>query len=169
MLSLTYDLWNAIIEDVTEEHAPIFEAMRTAADKIQVNRDLVEELKLKGVTEIMEGALAFLMTIELHDDGIGGFMISLIATESLDALEEIEDEVTESHGFTYSDIENFEAEHGLDLSEEVFKSMEEGYSITVRPGEEIAIFEMVVFDSEDIDDSINLGNAWPSEDIDSVN
>ena len=169
MLNLTYDLWNALIEDVVDEHAPLFEAMHSAADKLKLNRDLVEELKIKGFKEVKEGLLTFALMIELHEDRIGGFRISLITAEDLDLLEEAKVKVAEMHGFEYADIENFEVEHGLVMNEEIFSAMEDAYSISVQPGDDSVIFELVIFDSKDIDGNLSpVGDVWPS-DTDSMN
>lgn len=153
MYGLTYDLWNDVIDSVIEAHAPLFEAMRQAADGINLSRELVEELKLQGVKEIGVEPWRFLLKIELYSDEIEGFMVSLLAAEELETLELTKAEAAALHGISMEEIKGFEAEHGLDLDEEIIEGISEGYGIDVEIAENGILFELVVFDSEDIDNS----------------
>ncbi len=160
MYSLTYDLWNDIIDGVIEAHAPLFEAMRQTADRTHISGALVEELKLQGVKEIGEDPWRFLLKIELYGDEIEGFMISLLAAEELETLELMKAEVAMLHGVSPEELKGFEADHGLDLDEEIITGMEEGYGITAEVAENGILFELVIFDSEDIDNSQRGNHAW---------
>ena len=60
--------------------------------------------------DIVDENLHFLLAIELYDDEIGGFKISLMISESFDAFEEIKERAAASHDVTFEDIRNFEAE-----------------------------------------------------------
>lgn len=160
MYSLTYDRWTDLINDVIEMHAPLFEAMRQAAEKIPLSGTLVEELKLQGVKEIGENPWRLLLKIELYGDNIDGFMISLLAAEELSVFEQMKAEVAIAHGISLEEITVFEANHGLDLNEEIITGIEEGYGITTEIAENGILFELVIFDSEDIDNSRRDNHAW---------
>jgi hypothetical protein len=161
MYSLTYDLWNLIIEEAVDAYAPIFETMHNVADGIQLSRSLVEELKLKGIKGLTGENRQFLLTIEPHDDEIGGFKISLLTAESIDAFEKVNEEAVASQGFSLEDIKNFEAEHGLNMADEILDGIEAEFDVLAEKSEEGLIFELVVFDSEDIDNNSRMANgAW---------
>jgi hypothetical protein len=161
MYSLTYDLWNLIIEEAVDAYAPIFETMHNVADGIQLSRSLVEELKLKGIKGLTGENRQFLLTIEPHDDEIGGFKISLLTAESIDAFEKVNEEAVASQGFSLEDIKNFEAEHGLNMADEILDGIEAEFDVLAEKSEEGLIFELVVFDSEDIDNNNGMANrAW---------
>jgi len=160
MYNLTYDLWNDIIGGVIDAHSPLFEAMRQAANRIQISGALIEELKLQGVKEIGVDPWRFLLKIELYGDEIEGFMISLLAAEELVALELMKAEVAMLRGVSLEDLKGFEADHGLDLDEEIIEGMEEGYGITAEIADSGILFELVIFDSEDIDNSQMGSQAW---------
>lgn len=153
MYSLTYDLWNDIIDGVIEAHASLFEAMRQAADGINLSKELVEELKLQGVKEIDAEPWHFLLKIEQYNDEIEGFMISLLAAEELGTLELMKADVAAQRGVSMEEIISFEADHGLDFDEEIINGISEGYGIDAEIAENGVLFELVVFDSEDIDNS----------------
>jgi hypothetical protein len=160
MYSLTYDRWTDLIDDMIEAHAPLFEAMRQTADKIPLSGQLVEELKLQGVKEIGEVPWRLLLKIELYGDDIEGFMISLLAAEDLMIFEQTKAEVAMAHGISLEEINGFEADHGLDLDEEIITGIEEGYGITTEIAENGILFELVIFDSEDIDNSHRGNHDW---------
>jgi len=157
---LTYDLWNEIIEDAVDRHAPLFEAMHRAAEGIRLSKDLVEELKLRGAKEIEKDSWNFMLDIELYPDEIGGFSISLFSSEDLDAFRQIEAEAAENRGFTSEDIEGFEIEHGLEMDEEIFDGIGERFGITAEANEDDVVFELLLFDSRDIDNSKENEEAW---------
>jgi cupin superfamily acireductone dioxygenase involved in methionine salvage len=161
MFTLTYDLWNSIIEEVIDAYAPSFEAMQNMADSIQLSRSLVEELKLKGAKELAGDNRQFLLTIEPYDDEIGGFKILLVMAESVDAFEKIVADAIASQGFSWEDIVNFEAEHGLNLADEILNRIEEEHEVYAENSDVDLVFELAIFDSEDIDNNSRIGNgAW---------
>jgi hypothetical protein len=161
MHSLTYDLWNLIIEEAVNAHAPVFEAMQSAVDGIVLSKSLVEELKLNGIKELTGDNRLFLLTIEPHNDEIGGFKISLLMAESMDAFKKVNEDAVASQGFSLEDAKNFEAEHGLNMADEVLNGIEEEFDILAEKSEDGLIFELVVFDSDDIDNNMGIVNgAW---------
>ncbi len=160
MYNLTYDLWNDIISGVIDAHSPLFEAMRQAANRTQISGTLIEELKLQGIKEIGVEPWRFLLKIELYGDEIEGFMISLLAAEELVTLELMKAEVAMLRGVSPEDLKGFEADHGLDLDEEIIEGMEKGYGITAEIADNGILFELVIFDSEDIDNSQMGSQAW---------
>ena len=160
MYILTYDLWNTIVDEAVDAYSPLFEEMQRSADGIELSKSLVDKLKQEGALDVVDENRHFLLAIELYDDGIGGFKISLFISKSLDAFEEIKDRAAMAHDVTFEDIRNFEVEHGMDMAEEIVDGIEERYSVYAEEAGVDIVFELVVFDSEDID-SNNLDNeAW---------
>lgn len=159
MYALTYDLWNLIIEEVVDAYAPSFEAMENAADSIQLSKSLVEELKLKGAKELEGYDGQFLLDIKPHNDEIGGFKVVLIMAESIDEFEKIAEDAVKSQGFSWEDVVNFEAEHGLNLVDEILDRIEEEYAVFAENSYEDLVFELVIFDSEDIDNSSRMSSG----------
>jgi hypothetical protein len=161
LYSLTYDIWNAIIDEAIDAYSPLFEVMQRAADGIILSKSLVDKLKQEGFMDLVSENRQFLLAIELYDDLIGGFKISLMASESLDAFEEIKERSTAAHDVSFEDIRNFEAEHGLDMAEEIMDGIEKKYSDYVEETGEDIVFELVIFDSEDIDNNSRMTDeAW---------
>jgi hypothetical protein len=161
MYSLTYDLWNAVIDEAVDAYSSLFEAMQRAASSVSLSKSLVDELKRKGTIEIVNDTQRFLLAIELYDDGIGGFKISLMTSESIDAFQEIKERAAAVYEVALDDIRNFEVEHGLDMSDEILDMIVEKYSVNASEAGEDIVFELVVFDSEDIDNNSIMGNgAW---------
>jgi hypothetical protein len=156
--SITYDLWNDIIDDVIEAHAPLFEAMHKTADGIKLSRDLVSELKEKGLKEIYEDPWHFFLNIDIYRDGIGGFAISLMSAQTPEAFLQIKIDAMAARGISQDGIRGFEVEHGLDMDYEILRGMEESFGITAEQDENGILFELALFDSEDLDDS-GLGNG----------
>jgi hypothetical protein len=154
LYNLTYDLWNEIIDDVVIVHESLFEAMHQAADHLKLSKAFVEDLKRKGVMEIGEGIWNFLLKIEFIDDKIEGFRISLLAAESTEDFEEIKAKVAADQGFSLEEVEGFELEHGLELEEDIFEKMEASYGVIADVEEDEVIFELVIFDSQDLDNSL---------------
>jgi len=163
LYSLTYDLWNEIIDDVVIVHSPLFEAMHQAADQLTLSKAFVEDLKGKGMVEIGEEPWRFLLKIEIWEDKIEGFWISLLAAEKAEIFEEIKAEAAADHGFSWEAVQGFELEHGLELDEDIFGEMEESYRVTAKAAENEVIFELVVFDSQDLDNSRKSDEAWGEE------
>jgi hypothetical protein len=157
---LTYDLWNGIIENVIDIHATLFEAMHQAAEEIRLSKELVEELKLEGAKEIKKGSWNFTLALEPYADEIRGFSISLISSEDLGAFRQIKTEAAADRGFTSEDIECFEIEHGLEMDGEIFDSMGERFGISAETKDDEVVFELLLFDSQDIDNSIENEEAW---------
>ena len=158
MFTLTYDFWNSIIEEVVDAYATSLKAMQNVADSIQLSRYLVEELKSKGTKDLEGDNRQFLLTFEPYDDEIGGFKITLVMAESMDTFEKRVTDAVASHGFSWEDIKNFEAEHGMNLAYEILDRIEEEYAVYAENSEEDLVFELVIFDSEDIDYSSRMDN-----------
>jgi len=163
LYSLTYDLWNEIIDDVVIVHSPLFEAMHQAADKLTLSKAFVEDLKRKGMMEIEEETWRFLLQIEFWEDKIEGFWISLLAAEEAEMFEEIKAKAAADHGFSLEEVQGFELEHGLELDEEIFKEMEESWGVVAKAAENEVIFELVVFDSQDLDNLQKSDETWGDE------
>jgi len=158
---LTYELWNSIIEKAVDAYAPSFEAFQNMADSIQLSRKLVENLRINGSGDLEGYNRQFLLSIEPYDDEIGGFRIILSMVESIETFEKTVAGSVASQGFSWEDIVNFEAEHGLNLKDEILDKMEEEHSILAEDSGGDLIFELVIFDSEDIDNNSRMGNeAW---------
>jgi len=158
---LTYELWNSIIEKAVDAYAPSFEALQNMADSIQLSRKLVENLRINGSGDLEGYNRQFLLSIEPYDDEIGGFRIILSMVESIETFEKTVAGSVASQGFSWEDIVNFEAEHGLNLKDEILDKMEEEHSILAEDSGGDLIFELVIFDSEDIDNNSRMGNeAW---------
>ena len=87
MLSLTYDLWNEIIYDAVEAHAFLFDAMHQTADQLKLSKELVEDLKQNGMKDVGDDPWHFILEIDLLEDKIKGFTISLLAAESMELFE----------------------------------------------------------------------------------
>ncbi len=160
MYNLTYDLWKEIIDDVVIVHSSLFGAMHQAVDHIELSKAFVEELKRKGMMEIGEGPWNFLIEIEFVDDKIEGFRISLLAAESAEDFEEIKAKVAADKGFSLVEVEGFELEHGLELDEDIFEEMEASFGVTAKIEEDDVIFEIVIFDSQDLDNSLKSVEIW---------
>jgi hypothetical protein len=159
LYSLTYDLWNIIVDEAVDAYSPLFEEMQRTADGIILSKSLVDKLKQEGAIDIVDETRHFLLTIELYDDGIGGFKISLMISESLDAFEEIKEMAAAAHDVAFVDIRNFEAEHGMNMAEEILGGIEERYSVYAEETGVDIVFELVVFDSENIDSNNLMGNG----------
>ncbi|OPY48471.1 MAG: hypothetical protein A4E48_02775 [Methanosaeta sp. PtaU1.Bin060] len=160
---LTYDIWNEIIEEVIDCHAPLLDAMHRAAECIRLSKELVEELKIAGAMEFEMDSWSFTLALDLYADEIGGFCISLVSSEGLEAFWLIEAEAAADRGFASEDIEGFEIEHGLKLDEEIFDAIRERFGITAEAKDDEVIFELLLFDSQDIDNSIENEGAWDEE------
>jgi len=164
LFSLTYDLWKEIIEDIAQAHDSLFAAMHQAAEELQLSAALIDDLKKKRELTIANDPWELQLAIEFIDDKINGFTIFLVAKEPLEVLEEIKANIASDQGFSLEDIEGFELEHGLDMQEEIFVEIEESYGVTAEIRENVIIYELVVFDSQDIDNSLS-GNLAQDEDL----
>jgi hypothetical protein len=160
MYSLTYNLWLEIIEEVVEFHAPLFEAMHQTADSIETSKALVEDLKQKGSMEIDADPWAFSLRIGLLEDRIGGFRMALRAEEEAEIFEQVKAEAAAGRGFSLDDVEGFEIEHGLEMDGDIIDGMLESYGVEAEISGNAIIFKLVVFDSQDIDNSRESNEAW---------
>jgi hypothetical protein len=52
LYSLTYDIWNAIIDEAIDAYSPLFEVMQRAADGIILSKSLVDKLKQEGFMDL---------------------------------------------------------------------------------------------------------------------
>ena len=158
---LTYELWNSIIEKAMDAYAPSFDALENMADSIQLSRKLVENLRKNGSGDLEGYNRQFLLSIEPYDDEIGGFRIILAMAESIETFAKTVADSVASQGFSWEDIVNFEAEHGLNLKDEILDRIEEEHAILAEDSGGDLVFELVIFDSEDIDNNSRMGNeAW---------
>jgi len=155
LFSLTYDLWREIIEVIAQAHDSLFAAMHQTAEELQLSAALIDDLKKKRELTIANDPWELQLAIEFIEDEINGFTIFLVAKEPLEILEEIKANVASDQGFSLEDIEGFELEHGLDIQEEIFVEIEEIYGVTAEVRENVVIYELVIFDSQDIDNSLS--------------
>jgi hypothetical protein len=160
LFCLTYDLWKEIIEEIALAHDSLFAAMHQAAEELQFSLSLIDDLKRKRELEIANDTWKFRLMIDPIKDEIGGFIIYLAAIEQLEILEQIKANVASDHGFSLEDIEGFELEHGLDMQEEILVEMEDSYCIRAEVRENEVIYELVIFDSQDIDNSRYSDLMW---------
>lgn len=163
MFSLTYDLWKEIIEEIALAHDSLFAAMHHAAEELQLSTALIDDLKSKRELTIANDPWELRLTIEFIEDKINGFIIYLDAKEPLETLEEIKANVASDQGFSLEEIEGFELEHGLDMQEEIFVEMEESYGVRAEVRENEVIYELVIFDSQDIDNSLSSDLSWQED------
>ncbi|MCK9440726.1 MAG: hypothetical protein M0Q13_04810 [Methanothrix sp.] len=160
MFSLTYDLWKEIIEEIAQAHDSLFTAMHQAAEELQLSTALIDDLKSKRELTIANDPWELRLTIEFIEDEINGFIIYLDAKEPQETLEEIKANVASDNGFSLEEIEGFELEHGLDMQEEIFVEMEESYGVRAEVRENEVIYELVIFNSQDIDNSLSSDLSW---------
>ena len=163
MFSLTYDIWKEIIEEIALAHDSLFAAMLQAAEELQLSKALIDDLKSKRELTIANDPWELQLTIEFIEDEINGFIIYLEAKEPLEILGEIKANVASDHGFSLEEIEGFELENGLNMQEEIFEEMEESYGVRAEVRENAVIYELVIFDSQDIDDSRSSDLAWQED------
>lgn len=163
MYSLTYDLWKEMIDDVAFAHSPLFTNMHQAAEELEISRALIDDLKNKRDLMIADDPWHLRLQIEFIDDEIGGFRIYIAAAEDLDVFDVIKAKTAADHGISLEEIEGFELEHGLDMDEEIFEVMEDSYEIRADFLETEVLFRLVVFDSQDIDDSRQSNLAWQED------
>lgn len=163
MFGINYDLWKEIIDEIAVAHDSLFAAMHQAADNLELSTALIDELKSKRDLKIANDPWEFRLMIDFIEDKINGFIIYLATAEQLEIFEEIKADVASNHGFSLEEIEGFELEHGLDMQEEIFIEMEESYGIRSEVRESEVIYELVIFDSQDIDDSQSSDLAWQED------
>jgi hypothetical protein len=79
----------------------------------------------------------------------------------MDAFEEIKERAAAAYDITFEDIRNFAAEHGMNMAGEILNRIEERYSVYAGETDKKIVFELVVFDSENIDSNNLMGNeVW---------
>lgn len=159
MFALSYDLWREIVEDVVVSHQPLFEAMYQAADDIDLTAARIDELKSKEELNL-PGDWNFRLLIDFIKDEIEGFIIFLAAEEPQQLLEQAKSAAAEERGFSLEEMQAFEMEHGLNMQEEILVAMEETYGIQAEFGDDRLIYYLVLFDSQDIDDSGSSELVW---------
>jgi hypothetical protein len=149
-----------IIDEIALAHDSLFAAMHQAAEDLQLSAALIDDLKSKRELTIANDPWELRLMIEFIEDKINGFIVYLVAVEPLEILEEIKANVASLKGFSLEEIVGFELEHGLDMQEEIFVEMEESYAVTAEVRENEVIYELVIFDSQDIDNSRTGDLAW---------
>jgi len=159
LFALSYDLWREIVEDVVVSHQPLFEAMYQAADDIDLTAARIDELKSKEELNL-PGDWNFRLLIDFIKDEIEGFIIFLAAEEPQQLLEQAKSAAAEERGFSLEEMQAFEMEHGLNMQEEILVAMEETYGIQAEFGDDRLIYYLVLFDSQDIDDSGSSELVW---------
>jgi hypothetical protein len=102
----------------------------------------------------------FKLVIDFLQDEIEGFIIYLAAEESQELLAQLMADASEVRGFSLEEMQAFELDHGLNMQEEILLDMEETYGIQAEVGEDQLIYYLVLFDSQDIDDSQGSELAW---------
>ena len=163
MNSLNYDLWKEIIDDAAFEHSSLFAAMHQASEELKISRTLIDELKNKREIMIADDPWHLRLQIDFIEDKIGGFKIYIAASEEQDVFELIKAKAAADQGFSLEEMEGFELEHGLDMDEEIFEAIEDSYEIQAEFIDSEVVFELVVFDSQDIDDSRKSNLAWQED------
>ncbi|MGV8175036.1 MAG: hypothetical protein ACP5OU_04980 [Methanothrix sp.] len=162
MFNLTYDLWREIVEDIVISHQPLFEAMYLAADDLDLTAALIEELKKKEELDL-PGDCNFKLQIDFIQDEIEGFIIFLAAEEPQELFEQAKSAGAEERGFSLEEMQAFEMEHGLNMQEEILVAMEETYGVQAEFGDDRLIYYLVIFDSQDIDDSLTSELVWQED------
>jgi len=160
LFTLTYDLWEEIIDEIALAHDSLFAAMHQRAEDLQLSAALIDDLKSKKELTIANDPWELKLNLEFIEDKINGFIIWLAVDEPLEVLEEIKVNVASDHGFSLEEVVGFELEHGLDMQEEIFVEMEECYGVRAEAKENVVTYELVIFDSQDIDDSQSCDLAW---------
>ena len=163
MFGLTYDLWKEIIDEIALAHDSLFAAMHQAAEELQLSAALIDDLKSKRELKIANDPWELRLMIDFIEDKIEGFIIYLAAVEPLEILEQIKANVASDHGFSMEEIEGFELEHGLNMQEEIFAEMEASYGVRAEVSENEVVYELVIFDSQDIDNSRSSDLAWKED------
>ena len=162
MFALTYDLWREIVEDVVVSHQPLFEAMHQAADDLELTPALIEELK-REEEMALPGDEHFKLVIDFVHDEIEGFIIFLAAEVPQEFLAELMADAAEERGFPLEELQAFELEHDLNMRKKILVDMEETYGIQAEVGEDRLIYYLVLFDSQDIDDSMSSELIWQED------
>ena len=162
MFALTYDLWREIVEDVVVSHQPLFEAMHQAADDLELTAALIDELK-REEEMALPGDEHFKLVIDFVQDEIEGVIIFLAAEVPQEFLTELMVDAAEERGFPLEELQAFELEHDLNMRKKILVDMEETYGIQAEVGEDRLIYYLVLFDSQDIDDSMSSELIWQED------
>lgn len=84
-----------------------------------------------------------------------------MAAETSEIYQQAKVDAAIAQSASIDDLRGFEVEHGLDLNDDIFEAMEDSYDISVEVTTNGLLFELVVFDSDDIDDSGKGAESWP--------
>lgn len=163
MYEIGYELWQEMVEDIASEYAPLFSIMHETAREMPISRALIEDLKKNREIKISSDPWELWLQIDLIEDDICGFIIYLMACEERNVIEELMLNTAEDQGTSPEEIEAFEVEHGLDMLEDIFEEIRDGYDIQPEIRGDDIIFSLVVFDSQDIDDSKGNDVFWSDE------
>lgn len=163
MNDLTYELWRELIEYIASECEPLFSIMHEVAGELPLSRDLIDDLKKRNEITISDDPWKMQLQIDPIDDDIGGFRVYLMASIELDAMNELMKETEDDLGVSPEEIDAFEVEHGLDMLGDIFEEIRDKYQVQPEIQEGNIIFSLVVFDSQDIDDSKGNDIFWSDE------
>lgn len=164
MYEINYEIWKEMVEDIAFEYVPLFSIMHEVAKEMPLSRALVDDLKNTKELTISNDPWRMWLQIELIADNINGFIVYLMASEELNAFENLLSETAEDYGISLEDIDAFEIDHGLDMLGDVFEEIRDKYEIQPETRGSDIIFSLVIFDSQDIDDSKGNDIFW-SEDF----
>ncbi len=163
MSEIGYEMWQEMVGDAAIEYAPLFSFMHETAREMPVSRALIEDLKKNKEIKILSDPYELWLQIDLIEDDIGGFRIYLQASEERNTMEELMAKMAEYQGITQKEIEAYEVEHGLDMMGDIFEAIRDGYDIQPEIRGDDIIFSLVIFDSQDIDDSKGNDVYWSNE------
>jgi len=164
LFDLNFDLWKDIISDIASAHESLFSAMHQAAEEVQLTKELVGELRRKGELAVASHPWQISLRMDLLEDEIGGLIIYLAAEEELSVMEQIKADVASDHGFSLEAIEAFEMDGGLDMQEAILEELEESYGVSAEVTDDTKIvYELLIFDSQDIDDSLYNDLIWQED------
>lgn len=164
MYEINYEIWKEMVEDIAFEYVPLFSIMHEVAKEMPLSRALVDDLKNTKELTISNDPWRMWLQIDLIADNINGFIVYLMASEELNAFENLLSETAEDYGISLEDIDAFEIDHGLDMLGDVFEEIRDKYEIQPETKGSDIIFSLVVFDSQDIDDCKGNDIFW-SEDF----
>lgn len=163
MNDLSYELWREMIESIASEYEPLFSIMHEVAGELPLSRDLIDDLKKRNEKTISDDPWRIWLQIDPIDDEIGGFRIYLLAAIEMEAMNELMEETEDDLGISPEEIDAFEVEHGLDMLGEIFEVIRDEYQVQPEVQEGNIILTLVVFDSQDIDDSKGNDIFWTDE------
>ena len=163
MYNIDYAIWQEMVEYVVYEYAPLFSILHEAARELPLSRTLIDDLKASGELTVSCEPFRISLQIDPINDNIGGFRIYLMASIELSAMKELMSEVADDQGISQEEIDAFEVEQGLDMLGDIFEEIRDGYDIHPEIKGDDIIFSLLVFDSQDIDDSKGNDIFWSNE------